>query len=116
MRRLSDAELYCVSTNMRSTSEVMQLEIAMSTSRYLPPRGTAGLERCCVRGKRRVPAPPPRITASSFELAGILMHQLKIYEGMQEQDRGAGILYQDFLWAARSTESIQRKTSRHREH
>ncbi len=56
---------------MRSTSELIQLEIATSTRRYLPPKGTAGLERCCVSGKRRVPAPPPRITASSLRLEGI---------------------------------------------
>src|SRR5437868_1933997 len=37
----------------------MQLEIGISTSRYLPARGTAGLERSRVRGNRRVPCPPP---------------------------------------------------------
>jgi putative transposase len=49
----------------------MQFEIAMSTRRYLPPSGTAGFERCCVSGNRRVPAPPPRITASTLCFAGI---------------------------------------------
>src|SRR6185503_3202029 len=49
----------------------MQLEIATSTRRYFPPSGTAGLERCWVRGKSRVPAPPPRITASRLCFAGI---------------------------------------------
>src|SRR5215208_6561890 len=68
---LSDAELYCVSTNVRRMSELMQFESAMSTSRYLPPSGTAGFDRCCVSGKRRLPAPPPRITANSFGFAGI---------------------------------------------
>src|SRR5215207_6850437 len=71
MCRLSDAELYCVSTNVRRTSELMQFESAISTSRYLPPSGTAGFDRCCVSGKRRLPAPPPRITANSLGLAGI---------------------------------------------
>src|SRR5215204_144384 len=69
MCRLSDAELYCVNTNVRRMSELMQFESAISTSRYLPPSGTAGFERCCVSGKRRLPAPPPRITARSFGLA-----------------------------------------------
>src|SRR5215471_7322728 len=31
----------------------------MSIRRYLPPIGTAGFERWWVRGKRRVPRPPP---------------------------------------------------------
>src|SRR4029453_14388911 len=52
-------------------SELMQLESAMSTSRYLPPIGTAGFDRCCVSGKRRLPAPPPRMTAKRFEFAGM---------------------------------------------
>ena len=47
---LREAELYCVSTNMRRTPELMQLEMGMSMSRYLPPMGTAGLERFSVRG------------------------------------------------------------------
>ena len=66
------AELYCVSTKMRSMSELMQFEIGMSTSLYLPPRGTAGFERECVRGDRRVPAPPPRITARMLGLFGAI--------------------------------------------
>src|SRR5215208_4409050 len=83
---LSDAELYCVSTNVRRMSELMQFESAMSTSRYFPPSGTAGFDRCCVSGKRRLPAPPPRMTASSFGLAGINIHG-------QEQRTGAGIRF-----------------------
>src|SRR6266480_2942110 len=71
MCRLSDAELYCVSTNMRMTSELMQFEMGTSTSRYLPPKGTAGFDRCTVKGNRRLPAPPPRITARRFCLEGI---------------------------------------------
>ena len=38
---------------------LMQFEIGMSISRYFPASGTAGLERCCVRGRSRVPFPPP---------------------------------------------------------
>src|SRR5687767_1934988 len=71
MCRFSEAELYCVNTNVRRMSEFMQFESAISTRRYLPPSGTAGFERCCVSGKSRLPAPPPRITAKSFVLAGI---------------------------------------------
>src|SRR5215813_7328036 len=69
---LSEAELNCVSTNMRITSELMQFEMGTSTRRYLPPSGTAGFERNWVRGNRRLPAPPPRMTARRFDLAGII--------------------------------------------
>src|SRR5215217_4680868 len=68
------AELYCVSTKIFRMSELMQFEIGMSTSRYLPPSGTAGFERRSVRGDRRVPAPPPRITARMFGLFGAMAH------------------------------------------
>ncbi|HVG13431.1 MAG TPA: hypothetical protein VM935_00670, partial [Chitinophagaceae bacterium] len=37
-------------------------EIGMSTSRYLPAIGTAGLDRVAVSGDNLVPAPPPKIT------------------------------------------------------
>src|SRR5271169_2802 len=40
----------------------MQLEMGMSTSRYLPASGTAGLARSLVSGKSRVPWPPPMMT------------------------------------------------------
>ena len=40
----------------------MQFEIGMSTSRYLPASGTAGLARSLVSGNRRVPCPPPMMT------------------------------------------------------
>ena len=43
----------------------MQLLMGMSTRRYLPARGTAGLARSLVSGKRRVPAPPPMMTATT---------------------------------------------------
>src|SRR6266542_2191443 len=46
---------------MRLQSLLMQLLIGMSIRRYLPPIGTAGLERSMVRGYSRVPRPPPRI-------------------------------------------------------
>src|SRR5687768_12197619 len=62
------AELYWVSTKMRSSPELMQLETGTSIRRYFPASGTAGLARSLVSGKSRVPAPPPRITASIFSI------------------------------------------------
>src|SRR5689334_19124592 len=59
----SDAELNCVKTNIRLIPELIQFEMGMSTNRYFPAIGTAGFERLAVRGYRRVPAPPPRMTA-----------------------------------------------------
>lgn len=44
----------------------MQLLTGISISRYFPASGTAGLARSLVSGYRRVPAPPPRITARTF--------------------------------------------------
>src|ERR1051326_344581 len=51
---------------MRRRLELMQLEMGISTRRYLPARGTAGLARSFVNGKRRVPCPPPMITESTL--------------------------------------------------
>ena len=42
--------------------ELMQLEMGISTRRYLPASGTAGLARSLVSGKSRVPCPPPMMT------------------------------------------------------
>src|SRR3954468_5142634 len=53
---------------MRLRFELMQLEIVISTMRYLPASGTAGLERSLVSGKRRVPAPPPMMMARVFSV------------------------------------------------
>src|SRR5512139_400059 len=39
----------------------MLLEMGMSTRRYFPAKGTAGLARSRVRGNRRLPWPPPRM-------------------------------------------------------
>src|SRR5438876_7773259 len=44
----------------------MQLEIGISTSRYLPASGTAGLARSRVRGNKRVPWPPPIMMESTL--------------------------------------------------
>src|SRR5262245_53673133 len=53
---------------MRVRSLLMQLEIGMSISRYLPPIGTAGLLRCLVRGYSRFPWPPPRMMLSTRDM------------------------------------------------
>jgi hypothetical protein len=42
--------------------EFKQLEIGISTRRYLPAMGPAGFERFAVSGYNLVPAPPPNIT------------------------------------------------------
>src|SRR5690349_6039722 len=40
--------------------------MGISTRRYLPANGTAGLARSLVNGNRRVPWPPPMITESTL--------------------------------------------------
>src|SRR6476660_3211580 len=70
MCRWRELELNCVRTKILRRSELMQLLMGMSTSRYFPPNGTAGLDRFLVSGNRRVPAPPPMITATSSEGRG----------------------------------------------
>src|SRR5256885_16044151 len=65
------AELNCVTTKIRSRPELMQFEIGTSTRRYLPASGTAGLARSRVSGNSRVPAPPPRMTASTRFIDGV---------------------------------------------
>jgi hypothetical protein len=51
-----------VNTNILVIPEFRQLDMGMSTSRYFPAMGTAGLERFDVNGNNLVPAPPPNIT------------------------------------------------------
>src|SRR5580704_15899070 len=50
---------------MRPRPELRQLLIGISTSRYFPASGTAGLARSLVSGNSRVPAPPPMIIDST---------------------------------------------------
>jgi hypothetical protein len=45
--------------------EFKQLDMGTSIRRYAPPIGTAGFARDFVSGYKRVPAPPPRITAAT---------------------------------------------------
>ncbi len=58
---------------MRRIAELMQLDIGMSTRRYLPASGTAGLARSAVSGNSRVPAPPPMMTLSTLLLLAVLL-------------------------------------------
>ncbi len=63
---LSESDLYCVSTFMRSTPELAKLLRTKSMMRYRPPKGTAGLALSCVSGASRLPSPPARIMARVF--------------------------------------------------
>jgi hypothetical protein len=60
----SEAELNCVKTNILLISELIQFEIGISTKRYFPAIGTAGLERLSVSGANLEPCPPPKIMAN----------------------------------------------------
>src|SRR5512144_2663571 len=46
--------------------ELMKLESTKSMMRYLPPNGTAGLERSLVSGYRRSPLPPAMMMPMVF--------------------------------------------------
>lgn len=69
----------CVNTNMRLMLELIQLEIGISTRRYLPAMGTAGLLRLAVKGYKREPAPPPNMMDNV--LLEILKPGIKKYLG-----------------------------------
>jgi hypothetical protein len=55
-----------VSTYILPIFEFKQLEIGISTNRYLPAIGTAGLLLVDVNGESLVPAPPPKMIAMTF--------------------------------------------------
>ena len=61
----NEAELNCVSTNILFILLLIQLLMGISTNLYFPAIGTAGLERVEVKGDKRLPAPPPRMTATT---------------------------------------------------
>src|SRR5205809_959707 len=61
---------------MRRRPELMQFEIGISTMRYFPASGTAGLERSLVSGNRRVPAPPPMMIAREFSVIVVGVEKL----------------------------------------
>ena len=51
----------------------MQLLIGISTKRYFPAIGTAGLLLDAVNGYKREPAPPPKITETTdFDILCIM--------------------------------------------
>lgn len=57
--------------------------MGMSTKRYLPASGTAGLARSLVRGKSLVPAPPPMTMPKVFlESSDSLSMEVKGAEGI----------------------------------
>jgi hypothetical protein len=66
----SEAELNWVSTKILLMFELIQFEIGISTNRYFPAIGTAGLLLCRVSGYNLEPAPPPSITA----ITDLLIH------------------------------------------
>src|SRR5215470_10493880 len=76
MCRFSEAELNWVSTKIFFSPELRQLLMGTSISRYLPPSGTAGLERSCVSGKSRFPAPPARIIESTCDGFSLLFRTM----------------------------------------
>src|SRR5438132_1108862 len=82
---------------MRRKPELMQLEMGMSTRRYFPASGTAGLARSLVRGNSRVPWPPPIMTESTLlvlidcrPVSDTLLRFIKNTEGIFPGKRGIG--------------------------
>jgi hypothetical protein len=59
---------------------LMQLLIGISTKRYLPAIGTAGLLLLAVKGDNLVPAPPPKITATTdfegFDISNYIFRKI----------------------------------------
>jgi hypothetical protein len=79
-----DAELNCVNTNILLILLLIQLLIGISTNLYLPAIGTAGLLREAVKGNNLVPAPPPKITATTeFERDCILLYLFIYFIGIE---------------------------------
>src|SRR5687768_17251921 len=64
---------------MRLSPELMQFEIGISTRRYLPASGTAGLDRSRVSGKSRVPCPPPMM----MERTLLILTEVSFAAGIQ---------------------------------
>ncbi len=61
----------------RLKPEFRQLLMWMSTSRYFPARGTAGLYRSLVKGYSRVPRPPTIITTRT-RFASVMIFALGV--------------------------------------
>ena len=76
----------CVNTNILLIPEFIQLEMGISTNRYLPAIGTAGLERLAVNGYNLEPAPPPNITLSiSLEIDIRQTYLWNLYRKVKQQ-------------------------------
>jgi hypothetical protein len=69
---------------MLCSSLLMQLEMGMSMSRYLPATGTAGLDRDLVSGNSRVPRPPPRMRARTERMVRSLERGRDAWPGGRE--------------------------------
>ena len=75
-----ELDLNWVSTKIFDIRLLMAFDSGMSMSRYLPARGTAGLERDEVSGARRVPRPPPRITVMQDDMEAPSHKEAKVGE------------------------------------
>ena len=71
----SEWDLYCVSTAIFRMLPFTRLESTKSIRRYAPPKGTAGLARSWVSGRRRLPSPP----ANTMEINSSLLLMEKRY-------------------------------------
>src|SRR5574344_474054 len=69
--RISECDLYWVSTPIWRMPELTQLDNTKSMMRYLPPKGTAGLARHWVSARRRLPSPPARTSASVLRVSAL---------------------------------------------
>src|SRR5437867_11991319 len=90
---------------MRRRFELMQLEIGMSTNRYLPASGTAGLDRSRVSGKSRMPCPPPMTTDSTLPVLGDIRLLCIIRESFLERGNGLSIACPPYAEQAASDRS-----------
>ncbi|OIQ63027.1 hypothetical protein GALL_554380 [mine drainage metagenome] len=64
MWRISECDLYWVTTAMRRIPEFRQLDKAKSMMRNLPPKYTAGLARVSVNCLSLAPRPPASTSAT----------------------------------------------------
>src|SRR4029077_13546241 len=95
MCRFRLSALYCVSTNTRRRSELMQFDSVTSMIRYTPPNGTAGLARSRVSGQSLSPWPPARRTPMASRIADmadlgrtkdwLAAHSMQHHKGVQAE-------------------------------
>ena len=67
--------------------ELMQLLMGMSTSRYFPAIGTAGLARSFVNGNSRLPSPPPMITPNTLSGVTAFIPEVAMRETLSRKRR-----------------------------